>query len=63
MEKIWFAVDKDLEEWWFSEEPIKNAEFGEWLLFGNKGKLFPGAIKMLTGKELTWNDELIKIEL
>lgn len=63
MKEVWFAVEKDGSEWWYDEEPIRNDAFGEWILFTSDGQLFPGAIKLLTGRDLTWNDEPIKIEL
>lgn len=61
MKEVWLAVDEDGSEVWYSDCPVRYNS--EWLLFGNSGLLFPGAIKFLTGKELTWNDEPIKIEL
>ena len=65
MKEVWLEVDKNGSEFWYSLVPEREdgywaSPIGEYSAFE---RLFPGAIKILTGKELTWNDEPIKIEL
>jgi hypothetical protein len=56
--KIWFAVDEDGSEAWYSNKPVrsmKNWEDYDWPRHNQY--LFPGAIAVITGVTLSWQDE------
>jgi hypothetical protein len=62
--KIWLAVDEDGMESWFENKP-ERAEMRSlckyWNYTGKRwGDLFPGCIKTLIGRELTWADEPVE---
>jgi hypothetical protein len=58
----WVAVDKNGDEHVFDMKPIRS-HFGTWkvAVYG-KIQIPRGSIKKLIGKELTWNDEPVKLE-
>ncbi len=58
---IWFAVDEDGIEFWFTVKP-KRYKDEYWRIdhMNNEedsDRLFPGAIQAITGRTLTWEDE------
>lgn len=62
--KIWFVVDENDNELWFQDEkPDRYVATGGWILhtaFPIYGDLWPGAIKAITGRTITWADEPIE---
>lgn len=61
----YLVVDKDGTESITLYSPIRIRKLGEWGIsyeFGNSfAELPPGSIKKLIGRELTWDDEPVKI--
>lgn len=64
----YLAVDKDGSEWVFNKKPFRNnnGNCNNWYNLDscyNKGcvVLPQGAIKKLIGRELTWEDEAVKL--
>lgn len=66
----YFAVDSDGTEVCFNEEPIRKCENGfnmwttpEGIYYDQNNVCLPrGTIKLITGKDLTWEDEFIMIK-
>lgn len=61
----YLAVDKDGTECITTCPPVRMRKLGEWgiayELGNNFAELPPGSIKKLIGRELTWDDEPVKI--
>lgn len=59
-DSIWFTMDKDFTECWWSRKPYRYEDC--WIPHEDEpdGILFPGAIKAITGRTLTWQDEPIE---
>lgn len=62
--KLWLAVDEDGMESWFGDMPVRedSRALGKYWNYTGKrwGELFPGCIKGLIGRELTWADEPVE---
>ena len=65
---VWITVDKDGTECVFTHKPKRGIKSGEWLIatYDTYGSTFielpKGSIEKLIGKELTWNDEPVKLK-
>jgi hypothetical protein len=61
----YLVVDKDETECITTHTPIRMRKFGKWGVAREFGSNFvelpPGFIKKLIGRELTWDDEPVKI--
>jgi len=57
----WVAVDKDQAEYVYESQPIRQIRF--WFPPGDSKdvELPTGSIKKLIGRELTWDDEPVKL--
>lgn len=63
----WLAVDKNGGEWIFEDKPVRVYESYfdlplYWYVYSNKVLLSNGTIKKLIGRELSWDDELVKLK-
>lgn len=61
----WLAVDKNGKEFVYNSKPIRYDEYFDEDHFGEGCVhvcLPQGSIKKLIGRELTWNDEPVKLE-
>lgn len=63
----WLAVDKNGGEWIFDDKPVR--VYGSyfdlpqyWYVCSNKVLLPKGTIKKLIGRELSWDDEPVKLK-
>lgn len=55
----WVAVDKNGEEWVYSNEPMR--EDGVFFEFDSKVWIPSGSIEKLIGRKLTWEDEPVEL--
>ena len=58
----WLAVDKDGYEYIYEQKPIRRDWFWDTTLPNKFVKLPKGSAKKLTGRDLTWDDDSVKIE-
>lgn len=58
------AVDKNEEEWIYTDEPVRCHEFERWQPKINYGWVYlpKGTIEKLIGKKLTWEDEPVELK-
>lgn len=66
MSMAWLVVDSDRHEYVYATRPIKRELYGGGIGYDSGNSFYvrlpKGSIKKLIGKELTWNDEPVKLE-
>lgn len=61
----WVAVDSDKREFIYTHKPVRVLKYKSWYNRVNYGKhinIPKGTIEKLTGRQLTWLDECVKLK-
>lgn len=63
MSMAWLAVETNGNEYIYAYEPYRDNNFGYdmWMTYDESVELPKGSIKKLIGRDLTWDDDPVKV--